>query len=210
MDYYYDVLLNFQEKYCMFYEWDKDDTIEYVKKIPLIHVDSKTINNMISKIIEVPEEFLKKIENKTKLKQNEYLAYTCIFSDGKNNIALEFQENGKLINKSSLIMEDELNINEFIYNVSLSKIDYKIIEKDVVNRETRQELKIKKIIKLEIDNMFKRKEFSKLKYVYLEWFDELIDDVNKMYELMKKKLSLPLSEKELHIYELIKLSYNNV
>ena len=50
MDYYYDVLLNFQDNYYMFYEWDEDDTIEYVKKIPLIHVDSKTILNMIKEM----------------------------------------------------------------------------------------------------------------------------------------------------------------
>ena len=41
MNYYYDILLNFQENYYMFYEWDKEDNIEFVKKIPLFHIDSK-------------------------------------------------------------------------------------------------------------------------------------------------------------------------
>ena len=124
MDYYYDVLLNFQDNYYMFYEWDEDDTIEYVKKIPLIHVDSKTILNMISKVLVVDKEFLKKIENKTKLKQNNYLKYTSIFSDGKNALALEFNDDGVVINKSSLILEDELSVNEFMYKkcIKIKKI----------------------------------------------------------------------------------------
>ena len=48
MNYYYDVLLNFQEKYCMFYEWDEQDEIEFLKKIPLYHIDSKTYVDLFS------------------------------------------------------------------------------------------------------------------------------------------------------------------
>ncbi len=210
MDYYYDVLLNFQDNYYMFYEWDEDDTIEYVKKIPLIHVDSKTILNMISKVLVVDKEFLKKIENKTKLKQNNYLKYTSIFSDGKNALALEFNDDGVVINKSSLILEDELSVNEFMYNVVISKIDYEIKDKVKVTKETRQELKIKKLIKLEVEKMYQNKENSKLKYIYLEWFNKLEDNINLMYQNMLNKLNDKLTEKEYSIYELIKLSYNNV
>ena len=210
MDYYYDVLLNFQDNYYMFYEWDEDDTIEYVKKIPLIHVDSKTILNMISKVLVVDKEFLKKIENKTKLKQNNYLKYTSIFSDGKNALSLEFNDDGVVINKSSLILEDELSVNEFMYNVVISKIDYEIKDKVKVTKETRQELKIKKLIKLEVEKMYQNKENSKLKYIYLEWFNKLEDNINLMYQNMLNKLNDKLTEKEYSIYELIKLSYNNV
>lgn len=210
MDYYYDVLLNFQDNYYMFYEWDEEDTIEYVKKIPLIHVDSKTILNMISKVLVVDKEFLKKIENKTKLKQNNYLKYTSIFSDGKNALALEFNDDGVVINKSSLILEDELSVNEFMYNVVISKIDYEIKDKVKVTKETRQELKIKKLIKLEVEKMYQNKENSKLKYIYLEWFNKLENNINLMYQNMLNKLNDKLTEKEYSIYELIKLSYNNV
>ena len=43
-----------------------------------------------------------------------YAGHQYKISDGKNNLALEFQSDGKVINKSSLLLEDELNINEFI------------------------------------------------------------------------------------------------
>ena len=210
MDFYYDVLLNFQEKYCMFYEWDKDDTIDFVKKIPLFHVDAKTFINLLSKKVIVAKEFLESIKNKTKLKDNNVLKYTAIFSDGKNALALEFDEEGNSLNKSSLILDDELNINEFLFNIAVTKIDYKVIKKEIVSKETRQEEKIKKVLKLEIKGMYEKKEFSKLKYIYLEWFDKLIDDVDTMYKDMLNRLKDNLQEKEYQIYDIIKLSYNNV
>ena len=210
MNYYYDVLLNYQDKYFMFYEWDELDVIEFVKKIPLFHVDSKVVVDMISKIFKVEDSFLKQIENKTKLKQNKYLKYNCIVSDGKNSLALEFNEDGVVINKSSLMVEDELNINEFIYSIKESKINYEIIKNDIFTKEIRQEIKIKKILKLEINNMYEKKEYSKLKFIYLEWFNEILDNIDTMYNNMLNSIKNKLTEKEYHIYELIKLSYNNV
>jgi len=194
----------------MFYEWDKEDNIEYIKKIPLFHIESKTYIDLYSKKIKVTKEFLNIIENKTKLKQNNYLKYTAIFSDGKNSIGLEFNNDGIVISKSSVMLEDELNINEFMYSVKLSELNYEIIGEDEIQKETRQELKVKNILNVEINKMFKNKEYSKLKYIYLEWFNELLEDIDKMYENMLIKINNHLSEKEYIIYELIKLSYNNV
>jgi len=210
MNYYYDLLLNFQEKYCMFYEWDEQDNIEYIKKIPLYHIDSKTYMNLFTKKIKVTNDFLSEIENKTKLKQNNFLKYTSIFSDGKNSIAIEFDDNGITINKSSLMMEDELNINEFTYTINNTKLNYEIIGNDDFEKETRQESRIKRLLKIEIEGMYNRKEYSKLKYIYLEWFNELLDNVDKMYDNMVNKINESLTEQEYKIYELIKLSYNNV
>ncbi|MBE6156214.1 MAG: DUF3603 family protein [Firmicutes bacterium] len=210
MNYYYDLLLNFQDKYCMFYEWDQEDSIEFIKKIPLFHIDSKAYIDLLTKRVILNENFLQSIENKTKIKQNNYLKYTSIFSDGKNSIVLEFNDDGLVINKSSLMLEDELNINEFMYSIKLSPIDYKVVDEDKISKETRQELKIKRLLKIEIENMYQKKEFSKLKYIYLEWFNELIDNIDKMYNKMLTKIGEDLTEKEYAIYELIKLSYNNV
>ena len=58
--------------------------------------------------------------------------------------------------------------------------------------------------------MYKNKNYSKLKYIYLEWFNKLIDNIDEMYNNMLKSLENSLTEKEYNIYELIKLSYNNV
>lgn len=210
MNYYYDVLLNFQDKYYMFYEWDELDNVEFIKKIPLFHVNNKTFLEFYTKVVKVELNFLKQIENKTKIKQNEYLKYACIISDGKNSIAIEFDDLGLVISKSSLILDDEISVNEFMYSINNSEIKYEIVDNDIRTKETRQELKIKKILKIEIQKMYEQKEESKLKYIYIEWFNELLDNTDTMYHNMINKLRDNLTEKEYKIYEIINLSYNNV
>lgn len=210
MNYYYDVYLNYQDVYYMFYEWDELDNVEFVKKIPLFHVNSKTIIDFLTKKVKVTEEFLKKIENKTKTKNNTYLRYCCIVSDGKNSLALEFDEFGISTYKSSLILDDEISINEFIYNVKEGIIDYLALESESIKSETRLDERVKKVLRLEIDNMYKSQNYSKLKYIYLEWFGIYLDNFKKMYENMIERIEGKLTEKEYLIYDLIKLSYNNV
>ena len=90
------------------------------------------------------------------------------------------------------------------------KLEYMTIGKEKILKETRQEVKIKKLIYTEIVDVYQKKEFSKLKYIYLEWFKVLEENVELMYQKMLKKLEGNLTEVEYHIYELIKLSYNNV
>ena len=67
---------------------------------------------------------------------------------------------------------------------------------------------MKKLLKLEIDSMYKSKNNSKLKYIYLEWFDEYIDNIDLIYKKMINRLDKKLTKKEYEIYELIKITYN--
>ena len=143
MNYYYDILLNFQEDYCMFYEWDEDDYLDHIKKIPLFHISPQTYKDIYTKVIKVSNEFLKSIENKTKLKKGNALLYTAIFSDGKQALALEFNNKGIVINKSSVLLEDEINICEFMYTIEDTILNYEIVQNSIFNKETRQELKSK-------------------------------------------------------------------
>lgn len=208
MNYYYDILLNFEDEYCMFYEWDKCDNIEFIKKIPLYHVDNKVYKDFLTKKIKVDTNFLSNIFNKTKLKQSKVLKYACIFGDGKNAIAIEFNDDGTLISKSSILLEDELNINEFMYSINILNLDYIVLEKERIRKETRQEEKIKKILRIEIDNMYKNNNKSKIKYIYLEWFDELSDNYDLMYNKMINKLNNKLTKKEYEIYNIFKLTFS--
>ena len=62
------------------------------------------------------------IENKCKIKKNKNLLYAAIFSDGKHAIALEFNKDGIVINKSSLLLEDEILSTEIMsyFNLIIS------------------------------------------------------------------------------------------
>lgn len=55
-----------------------------------------------------------------------------------------------------------------------------------------------------------RKNRSKLKYLYYEWFNTVENSLEKMYEEMNTELEKNFSEKLNNIYDLIKLSYHKI
>ena len=71
-------------------------------------------------------------------------------------------------------------------------------------------MKIKKFIKLEIDTCLNNKEYNKLKFLYLEWFGKICDNIEDIVKDMNNKLDKIITDKEYEIYKLIKISYNNV
>lgn len=209
MNYYYDVLLNFLDTNIYFYEWDNLDNIEYYKRVPLVQVNSKTLRDFINNNIVIEKEFLDAIKGKSK-KKDDCPSYIAIFADKNGSIALEFDENGKSIARSFLSLEDDLNICEILYTVDNLKINYKIDTPINYNDNLRIEDKIKLIIKTEVKSLYKKQDFIKLKYLFMEWFNKIPVDNELMYQLMIEKLDNKIGDKEKKIYDLIKLSYNKV
>lgn len=209
MNYYYDVVLNFLENSYLFYEWDELDNIEYIKKIPLFQVDSQTFHDFFEFKVKVDSEFLEEIENKT-IKKNGKLKYACLLADKNNAYAYEFDESGFVITRSSLVLNDELSLIDYIYTVQTREIKYEKFEKLKSNKETRISSKIKKFINLEIEKLYQEKNEDKLKFLYLEWFNKKENNIDKIYKEMVNKLKKEISEEEISIYNIIKLSYNNV
>ena len=200
MNYYYDVLLNFLDTNVFFYEWDSFDNLEYYKRVPLIQVNSKTLKDFINNDVIVDKEFLDIIKDKVK-KKGGSSSLIAIFADRNGSIALEFNEFGKSIARSFLSIEDDLNICEILYTIDIKKINYKIDSEIKYN---------KLIIKTELNSLYKRKDFMKLKYLFMEWFNEIPEDNTNVYDIMIKELDHEVSGKEKRIYDLIKLSYNKV
>lgn len=209
MNYYYDIILNFLDTNYLFYDWEEQDNIEYVKKIPIFQVTSKKFKEIYQNNGYVSLEFLKEIENKTILK-NDKLKYACLIADKNNALALEFSEEGQIITRSSLTLKDEISLLDYLYPVPVKDIPFTITSKIKINSDLRKCQKIKKFISLELKRLEEEQNIAKLKYLYLEWFNELEDNVDKMKERMHKKLAKGINEEEIKIYNIIKLSYNNV
>ncbi len=209
MNYYYDLVLNFNETAFMFYEWNENDVIELIKKIPLFSVNNKVLKDLIYNEIVVDKEFLNLIEDKCELK-NGTLKYVALFASKNGAIALEFNNDGKSISRSFLQVDDEIGVTEMLYTIPLFKFDYTLGQKIKINKNLRIEEDIKKFIELEIDSLYKKGNFDKLKYLYNEWFLKDSDDLSIIYKDMKEKLKGDLTDKEMNIYNLIRLSYNNV
>ena len=142
--------------------------------------------------------------------KNENLENIFLISDTKNALALEINNEGLVINRSKLLVSDEMNLIEMIYSLKEVKIEYEKIKKYEARKELRQIEKIKKLIKCEIDLLYQEKNRSKLKYLYYEWFNTVENSLEKMYEEMNTELEKNFSEKLNNIYDLIKLSYHKI
>lgn len=210
MNYYYDIVLNLNEELYEFYEWEENDSIDFIKKIPLFRVSTKTLKDNLKYQTKFSQTMIDQIKNKTIIKKNENLENIFLISDTKNALALEINNEGLVINRSKLLVSDEMNLIEMIYSLKEVKIEYEKIKKYEARKELRQIEKIKKLIKCEIDLLYQEKNRSKLKYLYYEWFNTVENSLEKMYEEMNTELEKNFSEKLNNIYDLIKLSYHKI
>ena len=209
MNYYYDIMVNLEDNNYMFYEWDELDNIEVIKKIPLFQVSSKVLKDIINNEIKVSKEFLDMIHNKTKVKKG-YLEYVSLFASKNGAIVLEFASDGVSIARSFLQVEDECNVLEVLYTIPILKFDYKIEKRIDKSKDLRIEKKIKDFINLEINTLYNNKDLEKIVFLYSEWFGKTKNNVAEMISDMQNKLKTGITDVEVKIYDLIKLSYNNV
>ena len=200
MNYIYDIFLNFNNYLYDVYEWNKNDNIIHVRKIPLFRVDNKTMCDFINNKIELSLEFLSKIYNKTELfSKNKNIDYSFLISDGNDVIAV------KAGNKySRLLIEEEREVLEYAGSIKSIEIDYKIIKNNKkIIFKTRNEIKIKNYIIKRINELIKYNDYDKLKFLYLDCFNKNIDDnIDKLfiYELNKNWDNVYLK-----LYNLLKL-----
>lgn len=209
MNYYYDILLNFNDSLLSFYEWEETDSLEYFKKIPLFQVNTKTLKDLVKYNIILDEYYLNLIKDKAKSKSNTP-SYVAIFADKNGSIAIEFNESGHSISRSLLSIDDEVNINDLLYTIDIKDINYKKDKILKINNTLRYEDGIKRVIKKELDNLINNKDYLKLKYLYMEWSNKEDNNYHMMYKEMLTSLDKTISSKEVKIYDLIKLSYKMV
>ena len=214
MNYYYDIILNWSELEAYeFYEWEDLDYLEFIKKIPLVKVRHKVLLDLMCNDIKVEKPFLELIEGKTLVSDKKNLKkidYACLFTDTKNVIALEFNKEGMSISRSNLLIDDDLNVLEVIYGIKETNLSYEIIKKIDKKQILRQERDAKKLILLEINNLYQNNEIDKLKYLYYEYKKENVSDIEYIYEQIKNDLGKKINKDILKLYHIIKLSYHKV
>lgn len=211
MTYIYDVLLNFtdDERIIEFFEWDEKDYPEHIKRIPLIRVATKTLTDFINKKVKVDSDLLDKIKGETSLyKKSQNLEYATLISDLNKVIALEFNSEGEVISKSSLLLDEEEDLLEEASDLKEESISYKIINK--YSKEpflTRQEIKRKRYLLKEMDNLYKENNIDKLTFLYEELFKK--DDLSfyDKYMRIKTDIAEHYSKKHNKLYDIVRLTY---
>lgn len=207
----YDVLLNFtdDDNLIDFFEWQEKDTLEHIKKIYLVKVNSEVMDDFLKYKIKVTKEFLEKIEDKTCLYKNKKnLKYAALFTDMNKVIAFEFSNKGEVIAKSSLLLDEEDDIMMECACVDVEEIQYEKIFKYPNNIFlTREELFRRKYLLKEIENAYKDKLFDKILYYYEEIFDKDEKSINDKYEIIINDIKNNYNEKHDSLYEIVRMSY---
>ena len=192
MNYIYDVLLNFNEKFYDFYEWNTNDRIIHIRKIPTFKIQTNQLYEIKNNIIQINKQFLKNINNKTEKFNNGgilKIKYTALFSDGKDVLAVKFNKNGINYMKSDLAIDEQDEIIDIIKFQKEITLEYKTIKKQN-NKffKTRFEIENENYILNELSKIYNKKEIEKLNYIYLECFGKIEPNINKALNKIKKEI----------------------
>ena len=144
MNYIYDILVNFNNDLYDFYEWNTDDNITHIRKIPLFRVSTPTLEQIKDFNVKFSSEFLKKIENRTEKftsRDVEKISYAALFSDTNEVFALKFNESGNNIGVSKLLIDESEDVLEVVLRCDETILDLeKLKAKKINNFKTRIQL----------------------------------------------------------------------
>ena len=204
MNYIYDIYLNLNEKLYDFFDWNKNDKLTHIKKIPVFKVKNKTFKDFINNTIKINQNFLLKIYNKTDIWNiNSKITYCALFSDNNDIIAIEFNKYGNSIKKSFLLVDEELDVLEIIDKLNEKEIEFNILKKEKSIFKTRKQIKDDNFINEELKNI----EDSKLMYIYFECFGKY--EKNKKI-ILENLNNIPKNSKIYkNLYDISKLTSTN-
>lgn len=201
MNYIYDIVLNLNKTLYEFYEWELNDNIVYIKKIPLVKVKKNDLFNIKYNKVKLNDIILNKIKNKTNFFTKITYEYACLLTDSNVVIGVVFDKFGNVILRSSLLIDEEEDVLEVAQIISYLNIDCKVVKKTKLSFLTRNEIKINKYIK---DKLNKINDLNKLKYIYYECFNDIETDITKI----KKRFLKELNNKEVvnKLYDILRLT----
>ncbi len=210
MVYIYDILLNFNNDFYEFYEWEKNDSICHIKKIPIFKVDTEFMEDLLSKKMIIDDPIMVSIVNKTEVFDNKKiknLKYACIFTDTYRVLGVLFNDNYQVFKISDLLLDEAVDAIDISRRCTFSKITYTIVgNKKDYSFLTRSEIKIKKYLLGEIKNAYKEEDKEKLEYLYFEYFGKLETDKEKIVEELKESLKVEINDAHRRLFELLKLA----
>ena len=159
MKYIYDIILNFNERLYEFYEWNDNDSIEYIKKIPIFKVSNSVFSDLKNNKVVVNVEFINSIYNKCEVYGNYGIGkieYACLFCIDDDALAIEFNGQGEVIYISDLYIDEKIDILSYIRKLNIYNLEYKKINKYKEYLITRKELSMINFIKREINLIYKK------------------------------------------------------
>ncbi|MBR2840283.1 MAG: hypothetical protein IKF01_00255 [Bacilli bacterium] len=192
MNYIYDVILNFNRFFYDFYEWNDSDKIVHIRKIPSFKVSSDDLCSLKYNNIKIDDILYNKIFNKTETfrkKDVKGIMCSCIFSDGKDIIAISFDSRKVNYLKSSLGVDESDEIMDIVKYQKEIKLPYKVIDKKkLYSFKTRFEIENEIFMKNELDKIYNNHDYKKLNYICLECFGKTDKNFDRAISTIKKEI----------------------
>ena len=198
MKYIYDIVLNFQNNYYEFYEWKRKDNIKNITRIPIYRVSSEDILILKSNKIKISSSFLNRIKEDNK----KYKKIICLVSNTKVSIGLLFDDKGNLLKRSSLIYEEEDEVNDISKDLDITKIEYIENEEKLPTSTLRIDIERKESLADFLDNT---NDLKILKYLYYEYFYKECNNIQKIKKELKKEIDKDWTKKQKNLYHTISL-----
>ena len=186
----YDILVNFKKIPYEFYEWNKEDDVKHVKKMPSIKVSDSALYDIFYNEVKISKNFLDQIKDKTEIffgRTIKKVKYACVIYNDDVALSILFNDNGEIIGKSKLLFDEEEDVLKD--DVSLKEIDYEVIKKPKkISGLTRRETKIVLLLSKYLDKIHESKKNDEIKYMYFECFNTMEEDNEKAYKNLKNEV----------------------
>ncbi len=203
MNYTYDIYLNFNKIPYDFFDWNKNDKLLHIKKIPTIKVNTELFKKIMSSEFIIDKDLLLFINNKTELFSNKNNINGILFTNNEDIITVLFDNNGKSIKKSFLYIDEELDVLEEMKQLKEKEIKVTFIKSETNRIETRKQTIMKRFIKSELS----KNDIDRLKYIYYECFGKILKSERK---ILSELNNLQANSKEFKkMYDVLLLTTNN-
>lgn len=186
----YDILVNFKKIPYEFYDWNKEDDVKHVKKMPSIKVSDSALYDIFYNEVKISKNFLDQIKDKTEIffgRTIKKVKYACVIYNDDVALSILLNDNGEIIGKSKLLFDEEEDVLKD--DVPLKEINYEVIKKPKkINGLTRREAKIVLLLSKYLDKIHESKKNDEIKYMYFECFNKVEEDNEKAYKNLKNEV----------------------
>ncbi len=198
----YDIVLNFHEYYYNFFEWTKSDKIKNISKIPLYRVTDEDLLILKNNEVIIDNPFLNELLNNKKNKNN----IIFLVSNTKLSIGLMMDTEGKIKKRSSLLFDEEEEVNDISRSLTITPITYKKnipkTKEDKLRTELEKKDSLIKYIK-ESNNLIA------LQYLYYEYYNKECNNLKTIKESLLKEIDKSWGKEQNNLYSIVKLLNKN-
>lgn len=186
MNYIYDILVNFSSYAFDFYDWNTDDKITHIRKVPVIKIKTDDLFTIKNSDVRFSSNFLDKIKNKTEVfvgKNVKNIEYGCLLCDGINVLAIMYKNNKCF--KSKLALDEEEEVTDISGRLKRQDIEFNVIKTNFIDEfKTRNQIKLGRKIKSEL----KKADYETLRFIYYECFNRKENNVNEIIKSFEKEI----------------------